>query len=142
MSTVEITHEVDLSWEERQLDDDEYQQTAEETRTIDLPMAVSILAKRGYGKRSVSDEIGMYFRLFDRDNKGFISIDDLTRVQSEITTAQDDLRNEMNDLDVLQFRPVPHSTLRMMIEVFDANEDGVIDMVEFSRVVELILSSS
>ena len=141
MSNVEISREVDLAWEERQLDD-EYQQTAEATRTIDLPMAISVLAKRGYGKRSVSDEIGMYFRLFDRHNKGFISIEDLTRVQSEITTAQDDLRNEMNDLDVLKFRPMPHATLRMMIEEFDANEDGVIDMVEFSRVMEPILSSS
>ena len=152
MSRVEIRGEVEMAWEERLLHDDDDEtddgrpflegDTVEQRERIDLSMVVSILAKRGYGKRSTLDEIKMYFRLFDRDNKGYITLEDLIRVQAEIEGVQDDLREEMgNDLDVLiGFRSVGDATLKLMIEEFDVNGDGKIDLDEFCSVVGPILS--
>jgi Ca2+-binding EF-hand superfamily protein len=143
MSAVQVRGEVELAWEERLArSGEQYQQQQQPVgeRWIDLPMVLSILAKRGYGKRSVSEEVRMYFRLFDRDNKGFVTLNDLTRVQAEIESTQTELREEMGDLDVLRFKSVGDATLKMMIDVFDVNKDGVVDLEEFCRVVEPILS--
>ena len=136
-----------MAWEERRLNEEDDsddglsgEATTEQRERIDFNMVVSILAKRGYGKRSISDEIKMYFRLFDRDNKGFITLEDMIRVQTEIEGVQDDLRNEMGDLDVIGFRSVGDATLKLMIDEFDANGDGKIDLDEFCNVIGPILS--
>lgn len=139
MTSDEVRSEVNLAWEERLLSSDEPLMHPRGERWIDLSMTISILAKRGYGKRSTSDEVQMYFRLFDRDNKGYITLNDLTRVQSEIEDVQNELTIEMGDLDVMQFRSVGDATLKLMIDEFDMNKDGVINLEEFCRVVEPIL---
>jgi Ca2+-binding EF-hand superfamily protein len=64
-------------------------------------------------------------------------------VQTEIRQSEIELRKEMQtELDVFQNTNlnVCESTLNAMIEEFDLNEDGVIDMEEFRRIVEPILS--
>lgn len=134
-----------MAWEERlagvETGEEQYQQQHGRERCIDLPMVISILVKRGYGKqRSVLDEVRMYFRLLDRDNKGYVTLEDLTRVQAEIESTRNELREEMGDLDVLRFKSVGDATLKVMIDVFDVNKDGVIDLEEFCRIVEPILS--
>lgn len=143
MTPAEVQSEIDYAWEERLLQSDEHDQRMMQqqvSRWVDLPMVISILAKKGYGKRTSSDEVRMYFRLFDRDNKGYITMDDLTRFQGEIAETQNELRSEMGDLDVLQFQSVDDATLKLMMDEFDANKDGVIDLEEFGRIVEPILS--
>ncbi|KAL7511764.1 hypothetical protein ACHAXN_008721 [Cyclotella atomus] len=145
MTAVQVRAEVEMAWEERlagvETGEEQYQQQHGRERCIDLPMVISILVKRGYGKqRSVLDEVRMYFRLLDRDNKGYVTLEDLTRVQAEIESTRNELREEMGDLDVLRFKSVGDATLKVMIDVFDVNKDGVIDLEEFCRIVEPILS--
>lgn len=150
MSTIQVLGEVELAWEERMesLLDDGGRRTfeeasAEERRRIDLDMTLRILAKKGYSTRNIQDEIDVYFRLFDEGNKGYITLQDLKRVQTEIRQSEIELQSEMqSDLDVFQNTNlnVCESTLNAMIEEFDLNEDGVIDIEEFRQIVEPILS--
>lgn len=141
LTSVEVLREVDMEWEHRLSEGDGDEQQMAVERRIDLPIVISILAKRGYGRRLVNDEINMYFRLFDRDNKGFITFQDLLRVQAEIADSRDDLMGEMGSLDVLDVKSVGDAALKRMIEEFDVNRDGVIDLDEFCNVVQPILSS-
>jgi Ca2+-binding EF-hand superfamily protein len=141
MSSAEVLREVESAWEERMVDfGGELIQLRGAEQRIDLPLVVAILTKRGYGQRSTSDEIQMYFRLFDRDDKGYITLQDMTRVQSEIEQSREELRNELGELDVLGFMSLSGDVLKLMIGEFDRNGDGVIDLEEFREIVGPMLS--
>jgi Ca2+-binding EF-hand superfamily protein len=141
MSSAEVLREVESAWEERMVDFvGELIQLRGAEQRIDLPLVVAILTKRGYGQRSTSDEIQMYFRLFDRDDKGYITLQDMTRVQSEIEQSREELRNELGELDVLGFMSLSGDVLKLMIGEFDRNGDGVIDLEEFRGIVGPMLS--
>jgi Ca2+-binding EF-hand superfamily protein len=141
MSSAEVLREVESAWEERMVDfGGELIQLRGAEQRIDLPLVVAILTKRGYGQRSTSDEIQMYFRLFDRDDKGYITLQDMTRVQSEIEQSREELRNELGELDVLGFMSLSGDVLKLMIGEFDRNGDGVIDLEEFRGIVGPMLS--
>jgi Ca2+-binding EF-hand superfamily protein len=147
MSKVQILGMVESAWEERLqqnvhgVNEQSEEATTEERRRIDLSTAIYILSKKGYSNRNASDEMYMYFRIFDRDNKGCITLEDLTRAHSEIVQTEKELRQEFGELDVLDsYWNVNEETLKLMIEEFDGDGDGVIDFEEFKRVVQPLLS--
>ncbi|KAL7457213.1 hypothetical protein ACHAWC_008723, partial [Mediolabrus comicus] len=59
--------------------------------SIDLSLAIEILSRKGYTikQRNLEEEALVYFRLFDVDDKGYITIDDLTTVLSEQEVTDD-----------------------------------------------------
>ena len=66
---------------------------ANNRRQVDLSMATQILYQVGYDKRDIENEIQMYFEIFDGGRKGFITLQDLQRVQKEVHSFK-----SMNDL--------------------------------------------
>ena len=89
--------------------------------SIDLSMAIAILSKKGYTtkQRNLEEEAHVYFRLFDVDDKGYITIDDLKRVMQ--CEAADDF-------------------CQAVIDKFDNSGDGTIVFDEFKRIVHPILA--
>mmetsp|Transcript_22535 Transcript_22535/g.48550 ORF Transcript_22535/g.48550 Transcript_22535/m.48550 type:complete len:231 (+) Transcript_22535:83-775(+) len=144
MTRMEIAGMVEMLWEERRNDvvaaRDEVV-SADERRPIDLSTAIQILSQRGYAYRSEEDEMRMYFRIFDGGNKGYITLEDLKRVQDEARAAERemDIGAAGSGMDV---GAVGDATLEAMIEQFDRNRDGVIDYEEFKNVLEPVLTLS
>ena len=99
-------------------------------RRLDLSMATQILYRVGYDKRDIENEIQMYFEIFDGGRKGFITLQDLRRVQNEVHSFK-----SMNVEDVIN-----EETLQAMIEQFDENHDGVVDYDEFKQILKPIFS--
>lgn len=91
--------------------------------SIDLSLAIEILSKKGYTtkQRNLEDEARVYFRLFDVDGKGYITIDDLKRVMLQS-------KQEVTD-DFCQ----------AIIDKFDNSGDRTIVFDEFKRIVDPIL---
>lgn len=141
MTQVEIACMVELLWEERQ-EQGQVVDTmdANERRQIDLPMAIHILARKGYANRNEEDEMQMYFRIFDHGNKGYITLGDLQKVQNEVKEAEREM--DIGDGSGMDVGVVGDATLQAMIEQFDHNRDGVLDYHEFTNIIEPILSSS
>ena len=75
-------------------------------------------------------KIQMYFEIFDGGRKGFITLQDLQRVQHEVHSFK-----SMNVEDVIN-----EETLQAMIEQFDENHDGVVDYDEFKQILKPIFS--
>ena len=103
---------------------------ANNRRQVDLSMATQILYRVGYDKRDIENEIQMYFEIFDGGRKGFITLQDLQRVQHEVHSFK-----SMNVEDVIN-----EETLQAMIEQFDENHDGVVDYDEFKQILKPIFS--
>ena len=59
---------------------------------IDLEMTIRILLQLGYAHRKNEDEILMYYQLFDNNNKGFITLDDLRRIRDEVNMAEEEMQ--------------------------------------------------
>ena len=97
--------------------------------SIDLSLAKEILSKKGYTtkQRNLEEEALVYFRLFDVDGKGYITIDDLKRVMQCEAAVQS--QQEVTD-DFCQ----------AIIDKFDNSGDGTIDFDEFKRIVHPILA--
>jgi Ca2+-binding EF-hand superfamily protein len=55
-------------------------------------MTIRILLQLGYAHRNADDEILMYYQLFDNNNKGFITLDDLRRIRDEVNTAEEEMQ--------------------------------------------------
>lgn len=68
-------------------------------------------------ERDPKDELKKAFRLFDTENKGGITVDDLRKVARELGEA------------------VPDDELRAMIEEFDDDQDGRINEEEFLNIL-------
>ena len=121
---------VDAIVEERQQQQHAPDSNNYNRRQIDLSMATQILYQVGYDKRNMENEIQMYFEIFDGGRKGFITIQDLHRVQNEVHSFK-----SINVEDVIN-----KETLQAMIEQFDENHDGVVDYDEFKNILKPILS--
>jgi len=99
---------------------------------IDLQLAIQILVTKGYttnrsNSSSIEDEIKTYFKSFDNGNKGYITLDDLKRVNQEVTETDND--DGIND-----------EMLQSMINQFDTNHNGVIGYDEFKTILKPVLS--
>lgn len=106
---------------------------------IDLEMTIRILLQLGYAHRNDEDEMLMYYQLFDNNNKGFITLDDLQRICHEVKLAEEEMQI-MNSY--FESSVVGDSALSAMIEQFDDDHDGVIDYHEFRNILSLLGSSS
>ncbi|KAL7540675.1 hypothetical protein ACHAXR_010295 [Thalassiosira sp. AJA248-18] len=150
LSQVEIVGMVELLWEERQqqvlqqqeqADDATTNHNANERRRIDLSTAVQILSQKGYANRNEDDEMHIYFRIFDGGNKGYITLEDLQRVQKEADEAGKEMNiGSTGSSSGMDNGAVGDDTLKAMIEQFDHNRDGVIDYEEFKNILEPVLS--
>lgn len=145
MSQVEIVGMAELLWEERQeqerhqgrhqaIVDGTMEASVSERRRIDLSTAVQILSQKGYANRSEEEETQMYFRIFDGGNKGYITLEDLKRVQNEVKEAE----REMNISSTGDVGIVGDATLQAMMDQFDHNGDGVIDYEEFRNIKKFL----
>ena len=117
---------------------------AKERRKVDLSAAIQVLSQKGYAQRNSDQELRMYFRIFDKGNKGYITLGDLQQLREEVRQVEDELQLEITQLGLGSggVGAVGDSTLQAMIEEFDRNSDGVIDLEEFRGVLEPLLSSS
>ena len=117
---------------------------------IDLTMAIHLLTQMGYAHRNVDDEMKMYFRSLDVDNKGYVSLEDLRRLQMDAkeferrqaSTNSHDARSDLEDEvqeDGAGVVLVDESSLQAMIDQFDINHDGMIDYDEFRYILSPIL---
>lgn len=118
---------------------------------IDLSMAIHLLTQMGYAHRNADDEMKMYFRSLDVGNKGYVSLEDLRRLQIdakefERTYASIKNHDTPSDPDVVQEHDragvvvsVGESSLQAMIDQFDINHDGVIDYDEFRYILSPII---
>lgn len=97
--------------------------------SIDLSMAIEILSKKGYTtkQRNLEDEARVYFRLFDVDGKGYITIDDLKRVMQCEAAVQSE-------------QEVTDDFCQAIIDKFDNSGNGTIVFDDFKRIVDPILA--
>ncbi len=104
---------------------------------IDLSMAIHLLTQMEYAHRNVDDEMKMYFRSLDVDNKGYVSLEDLRRLQmdaKEFERRQASINSHDTGVEL-----VDESSLQAMIDQFDINHDGMIDYDEFRYILSSIL---
>ena len=154
MTRTEIVSLVEWIWEERRPAIDPADNNSnggsggDDQKLVDLSAAIQILSQRGYARRNAEDEIQMYFRIFDGGNKGYITLEDLQRVQQEAMREEESLRNEIqmdgsgSGVGRFDVGAVGDATLQAMIQEFDQNRDGVIDLNEFKALLEPLISSS
>mmetsp|Transcript_4921 Transcript_4921/g.10291 ORF Transcript_4921/g.10291 Transcript_4921/m.10291 type:complete len:227 (+) Transcript_4921:67-747(+) len=119
--------------------------TEQETTTainnsIDLSMAMQILAAKGYAtqQRSAEEEARIYFRLFDVNDKGYITVEDLKRVQQEAGQLEQEMMLTSNDSS--SRAAVSDEFVQAIIDKFDVNFTGAIEFEEFRRILHPILS--
>ena len=106
---------------------------------IDLEMTIRILLQLGYAHRKNEDEILMYYQLFDNNNKGFITLDDLRRIRDEVNMAEEEMQIMTS---YFEGSDVGEDALSAMIDQFDDDHDGVIDYHEFRNTLGSLISSS
>lgn len=123
----EIQDTIQTMQEENQTDDFE---------SIDLETACYILHTRGYSSRNAEDEMQSYFRLFDRGNKGYVTLEDLQQLQKEVIEAEQRLKMGTSD----NVEMLDDVMLQAMINEFDTNADSVLDFDEFKRLLAPIIS--
>ena len=125
MDQQDIRNTIQTMQEERQTDDCE---------SIDLEAACYILHTRGYSSRDAEEEMRSYFRLFDRGNKGYVTLEDLQQLQREVIDAEQ--RLEIGTSDNVEMDEV---MLQAMINEFDTNADSVLDFDEFKDLLAPII---
>ena len=110
--------------------------------SIDLSMAIEILYQKGYKKRNSDDEARIYFRLFDVNDKGYITIEDLKRVvQCEaVQLEQEMLSSSSSSSSNSSSGNVTDDFIQAILDKFDGKGDGTITFDEFRRIVQPILS--
>ncbi|EJK61995.1 hypothetical protein THAOC_17417 [Thalassiosira oceanica] len=126
MGQQEIRDAIQSMQEERQTDD---------VGSIDLEAVCYILHKRGYSSRNAEEEMQSYFRLFDRGNTGYVTLEDLQQLQREVIDAEQRL-NIGTSVNV----EVDDVMLKAMINEFDTNADSVLDFDEFKVLLAPIIS--
>jgi Ca2+-binding EF-hand superfamily protein len=106
---------------------------------IDLEMTIRILLQLGYAHRKNENVILMYYQLFDNNNKGFITLDDLRRIRDEVNVAEEEMQIMTS---YFEGSDVGEGALSAMIDQFDDDHDGVIDYHEFRNTLGSLISSS
>ena len=106
---------------------------------IDLEMTIRILLQLGYAHRKNENVILMYYQLFDNNNKGFITLDDLRRIRDEVNVAEEEMQIMTS---YFEGSDVGEDALSAMIDQFDDDHDGVIDYHEFRNTLGSLISSS
>ncbi len=111
---------------------------------IDLDMTIQILAAKGYAtqqRNNSEEEIRLYFRLFDVDDKGYVTAEDLKRVQLEaVRLEQEMLTSSENSSGISSTGNVTDEFVQAIIDKFDVNSTGAIEFEEFRRILRPILS--
>ena len=110
---------------------------------IDLSLAMQILARQGYAtkQRNSEDEMRIYFRLFDVNDKGYITVEDLKRVQQGAVQLEREMMLTNSDIGSTG-TAVTDEFVQAIVQKFDLNSTGVIDFEEFAQIVHPIISSS
>jgi len=106
---------------------------------IDLEMTIRILLQLGYAHRKNENVILIYYQLFDNNNKGFITLDDLRRIRDEVNVAEEEMQIMTS---YFEGSDVGENALSAMIDQFDDDHDGVIDYHEFRNTLGSLISSS
>ena len=111
---------------------------------IDLSMTMQILAAKGYAtqQRNSDEEMRTYFRLFDVNDKGYVTVEDLKRVQLEAARLEQEMltNNESNNNSSSGTGTVTDEFVQAIIGKFDVNSSGVIEFEEFRRIIHTIVS--
>jgi Ca2+-binding EF-hand superfamily protein len=144
---LELVRDIVLCSDERDDSQEVCLQIDENASIIDLSMAIEILSKKGYGtQRNSEEEARNYFGLFDVQNKGYITVEDLKRVQHEAVQLEQEMLNSNSNCsaennDLLCFTgDVTDEFVQGILDRFDVNSTGAIDFEEFRRIVHPILS--
>eukprot|EP00985_Skeletonema_marinoi_P024738 scaffold17487_cov133-Skeletonema_marinoi.AAC.6 len=119
----------------------EQETTTAINNSIDLSMAMQILAAKGYAtqQRSSEEEARMYFRLFDVNDKGYITVVDLKRVQQEAVQLEQEMMITSSD-GSSRATTVSDEFVQAIIDKFDVNSTGAVEFEEFRRILHPILS--
>mmetsp|Transcript_2105 Transcript_2105/g.3325 ORF Transcript_2105/g.3325 Transcript_2105/m.3325 type:complete len:226 (-) Transcript_2105:1471-2148(-) len=119
----------------------EQETTTAINNSIDLSMAMQILAAKGYAtqQRSAEEEARIYFRLFDVNDKGYITVEDLKRVQQEAVRLEQEMMITSSD-GSSRATTVSDEFVQAIIDKFDVNSTGAIEFEEFRRILHPILS--
>lgn len=117
------------------------------TTIIDLSMAIEILSRKGYAtqQRNSEEEARIYFGLFDVQNKGYITVEDLKRVQLEAVQLEQKMlsSSSTSSSSFAESNSLMCSTdefVQAILDKFDVNSTGAIEFEEFRRIVNPILS--
>lgn len=104
--------------------------------TIDQSMAIQILSKKGYATQQSSEaRTRIYFRLFDVDDKGYITVEDLRRVRRETIQLEEEMFGSSNEKSLYGIGEKSDDFVHAILEKFDKNGDGKLDFDEFRLIV-------
>lgn len=122
-------------------DSDEESYGRDTTKDIELETVLDVILNPDskYNRQNQSeDEINLMhkinFRLFDVENKGYITASNVKRVIQDIRDFQSNRGDAVGHLN--NFDNVDDDELRAMIEEFDADQDGVINEKEFRKIMD------
>lgn len=88
-----------------------------------------------------SDDMKINFRLFDRENKGYIQLSDLKRVMLEINQewkqfGMDGEVTESGSGEIVDELNLTDDQLTAMMKEFDRDQDTVINFTEFNKIMD------
>ena len=140
----DIVELINIIWDERQNSHSVsgFVNNSSDIRTqqqIDIQMVIQILSNMGYAKRDTEEELRTYFHLFDGGDKGYITVDDLQRVQNEVANGVD-AQLSGDDTTVGGVNVVGSDMLQAMIDQFDSGNKGCISYDEFKMILQPVLS--
>lgn len=130
-------------------DDDDDNNSSGMTKDIDLETVLDVILNPDskYNRENQTEEQmkmmhKINFRLFDVENKGYITASNLKRVLQEIREySSKGIAKEGDDCSLSQkhnalLNDIDDNELRAMIEMFDGDQDGMINEEEFRRIME------
>lgn len=143
----DIVELISIIWDERQNSHNEQQfgfvnNNSSDKRTqqqIDIQMVMQILSNMGYAKRDTEEELRTYFHLFDGGDKGYITVDDLLRVQIGVANGVE-AQLSGDDTNFGGVNVVGSDMFRAMIDQFDSGNKGCISYDEFKMILQPVLS--
>ena len=141
----DIVELINIIWDERQNSHSVsgFVNNSSDKRTqqqIDIQMVMQILSNMGYAKRDTEEELRTYFHLFDGGDKGYITVDDLQRVQNEVANGVEaQLSGDDTNFGGV-INVVGSDMLQAMIDQFDSGNKGCISYDEFKMILQPELS--
>lgn len=125
------------------LDENDTEQIGE---GVDLELVLNIMEERYNNKNyDPNDEMKINFRIFDKENKGYIQLSDLKRVVQELN--QDSKHFGMDGLaqvdgsemgGIFDELNLTDDQLTAMIHGFDSDQDSVINFSEFKKIMKFV----